>query len=565
MPIFLSLLVVSLAAFGCRGTDPVEAVIQNGIIYTGNPSQPRAEALAVEGGRIVSVGSNAAVQAMIGPQTRVIDLAGNTAVPGLTDSHRHLDGVGRRERILNLEGTASLEDLLEKVRVAVSQKRPSEWIVGRGWIESRWPVPRFPTRADVDRIAPDNPVFLARADGHGSVSNSRALSLGGVTRNTPNPFGGEILKDPRTGEPNGMLLDSAQNLVRRHIPAPSEADLVEDLRAGMESTLAQGWTGIHIPGGSFAEVERLRALYQSGAAKLRIYYAIRGPSDDARRLLDEGAQIGLFGHRLTVRSIKVTLDGALGSRGAALLEPYADAPGSGFLTQQPDEVLALSKDALRRGIQMMVHAIGDRANRELLNIYERAFSEVPAAERAVSESRFRNEHSQILHPDDLPRFARLGVIASMQPSHAITDLHFAPSRLGIERLAASYAWRSLLASGATIAGGSDAPVERGDARIEFYAAVARRDLSGFQGEGWRPQEKVTREEALRMFTTGAAYAAFEEDSKGTLEPGKLADLSVFSKDILTVPEAEILDAEPVMTIIGGEVAWQRTQGGNPTR
>jgi hypothetical protein len=410
----------------------------------------------------------------------------------------------------------------------------------------------------VDRVAPNHPVFLARADGHGSVSNSLALRLGGVTRNTPNPFGGEILKDPGTGEPNGILLDSAQNLVRQHIPPPSEPELVEDLRAGIARTLAQGWTAIHIPGGSFAEVERLRQLYQSGEAKLRIYYAIRGPSDEARRLLEQGAQSGLYDNRLTVRSIKVTLDGALGSRGAALLAPYADADTSGFFTQNREEVLALSKEALRRGIQMMIHAIGDSANREVLNLYAQAFREVPAGERALADPRFRIEHAQILHPDDLPRFARLGVIASMQPSHAITDLHFAPSRLGIERLTASYAWRSLLDSGARIAGGSDAPVERGDTQIEFYAAVARKDLKGFQGEGWHPEQRVSREEALRMFTAAAAYAAFEEEFQGTLEPGKVADLTVFSRDIMTAPEAQILEADVLMTIIGGEIGYQKS-------
>ncbi|MBI4472255.1 MAG: amidohydrolase [Acidobacteria bacterium] len=541
---------------------PAEVVFRNGVVYTANDQQPKAEAIAVTGGKIVFVGSNADVAPYVGSDTKVVDLGGHTAVPGFVDSHYHLSGVGNRERTLNLESTknTNLEDFLEKVRAAVAQRRPGEWVTGRGWIESEWPKPVFPTRWDLDKVSPDNPVFLTRADGHGAVANSLGLKIAGIDRNTKNPEGGEIMRDKATGEPNGMIIDKARPLVQSRIPAATEEDLVKNLEVGIAKTLEQGWTTVHVPGGSFAEIDRLKKMYESGRTKLRIYYAVSGPGDESRKLLDQGPVIGLYGNRLNVRSIKVVMDGALGSMGAALLENYENQNTNGFFTADPAEVSAMVEEALKKGVQVMTHAIGDRANREILNIYENALAAVPLAQRKIQEPRLRIEHAQIFHTDDLMRPAKLGVIPSMQPSHAITDLHFAPSRVGIRRLVGAYAWRALIDSGAKIAGGSDAPVERGDPRIEFYAAVARRDLKGFQGEGWHPESKVTREEALNMFTIWAAYASFEENLKGSLEPGKLADITVFSKDIMTVPETEILKAETVMTIVNGEVVYEKQKG-----
>jgi hypothetical protein len=548
---------VVLAAFGCGpNLPPADVVIRNGTIYTAHDPLPIVEAVAVTDGRIVFVGSIAEAIEYVGPETRVIDLDGSTAVPGLIDSHYHLSGVGNRERTLNLEGTSDLTDFLERVREAVALRGSGEWVTGRGWIEAQWPDPIFPTREDLDAVAPDNPVYLTRADGHAGVANSQAIRLAGVTRDTPNPFGGEIMKDSR-GQPHGMFLDAAQGLIGDQIPSTTEADEIGNLEAGIETALGEGWTTIHVRGGSFAEIDRLKALYENGPPGLRIYYAVRGPGTDVDRLLEQGPEIGLYDNRLTIRTIKVAIDGALGSRGAWLLEPYSDYDTSGFPTQDTDEVYAMTEDALRRGIQVMIHATGDRANREVIDIYERAQAAVPAAERGVGEPRLRIEHLQIVHPDDLPRLARAGINASMEPSHAITDLHFAPSRLGVERLAGAYAWRDVLDTGVIIAGGSDAPVERGDPRIEFYATVARKDLQGYQAEGWHPEQAVTREEALKMFTIWGARAAFEEDIKGTLEPGKLADLTVFSKNIMAVPENEILNAETVMTIVGGEIVYER--------
>jgi predicted amidohydrolase YtcJ len=537
--------------------EPADIVFINGNIYTVNERAPRAEAIAVKAGKIVFVGSNKAVKAHQGDRTQVEDLKGATVVPGLTDAHYHLAGVGERELTLNLEGITSLNQFLEKVRERVAGARAGEWITGRGWIETFWQPPVFPTRNDLDKVAPDNPVILTRADGHGAVVNTRALAIAKVDKNTPDPFGGEIMKDKSTGEPNGMLLDNAQGLVRRHVPASTEADLERALIVGANRSVQLGWCQVHNAGSSLAEVDLLKRLYAAKKVNLRIYEAIRGPGNDAEKLLREGEMIGLFDNRLTIRHIKITIDGALGSKGAALLEPYADHNTSGFLTQKEEVLLPLFIEALKKGIQIETHAIGDRANRVTLDLYEKALNAVPPEQRKVRDPRWRIEHAQIVNPADIPRFKKLGVIPSMQPSHAIGDLHFAPSRLGLKRLEGAYAWQSFLKSGSIIAGGSDAPVERGEPMIEFYAAVSRKDQKGFSGEGWHPEQAVSREEALKMFTIWAAYAAFEEKLKGSIEVGKLADLTVLSADIMKIPAPEILKTRCVMTVIGGQVAHRQ--------
>jgi predicted amidohydrolase YtcJ len=450
----------------------------------------------------------------------------------------------------------SFDAFLAAVRAAVAKKKPGEWVTGRGWIETFWTPPVFPSRKDVDAAAPANPLFLSRADGHAAVANSAALELAGIDRHTPNPFGGEISKDA-AGEPTGMLLDHAQELVQKLVPRVTLEEAERNLELGVRRELSLGWTEVQIAGNSWAEVELLRKLYRGRRIALRIYDAVDGPGPDAGRLLERGPTVGEFGGLFTVRAIKIHYDGALGSRGAALLEPYADAPGTaGFLTARDDEVERLLVAALRRGVQVETHAIGDRANRAILDLYQRAFAWVPPRERPTPEPRFRVEHAQIVHPDDIPRFAKLGVIPSMQPSHAIGDLHFAGRRLGIERLDRAYAWRRFIASGSIIAGGSDAPVERGEPMIEFYAAVARKDLAGFQGEGWHPEQAMTRAEALEALTSWPAYAAFEENDRGSLEPGKLADLTVLSADILQIEVAEIPKVHCLGTVVGGEVVYR---------
>ena len=535
---------------------PADVVFKNGNIYTVNERQPKAEAVAVSGDRIVFVGSNQAVQKYVGAKTRVVDLNGKTMVPGMTDAHHHLSGVGFREMRLNLEGITSLQDFLAKVKERVDQKKPGEWVTGRGWIETFWTPPVFPTRWDLDKVAPNNPVYLGRADGHGTVVNSAALKIAGIDRNTPSPFGGEISKD-KNGEPNGMLLDSADDIVARYIPPTTAAEAVQAIVLGVKRDVELGWTQVQDPGGSYAEVGLMQKLYSENKIKLRIYKALSAPGREADRLLQDGPIIGAYGHRLTVRSLKLYADGSLGSRSAALLAPYSDKPDtSGFLTIKEEDLQPLLKLALQKGIQIETHAIGDRGNRFILDQYEKAMNAVPQAQWKIKNPRWRVEHAQIINPVDIPRFAKLGIIPSMQASHAIGDLHFAPARLGIERLAGAYAWQSLIKAGSFIPGGSDAPVERGEPMIEFYAAVARKDLKGFSGEGWHPEEALPRKQAIKMFTIWAAQAAFEEDLRGTIEPGKLADFTVLSADIMTIPEAEILKTHCAMTVIGGEVVYE---------
>ncbi len=551
----LTLTLASLCLVSARtSAEQADAVFLNGNIYTVNDRAPRAQAVAVKNGKIIFVGSNSDAKAYQGRGTRVVDLGGNTVVPGLTDAHYHLAGVGAREMTLNLEGITSLEAFLAKVKERVDRAKPGEWVTGRGWIETFWKPPVFPTRWDLDKIAPANPVYLTRADGHGSVANSAALKIAKVDRNTPSPFGGEIMKD-KSGEPNGMFLDRAQGLIGSHVPRETRADEEQAIYLGAKRSVELGWCQIQNAGSSYSEIELIKKLYGEGKIKLRIYNAVRGPGADTERLLREGPILGAFDNRFTVRTIKVSIDGALGSKGAALLENYNDHDTNGFLTFKEEQVLPMLVEALKQGIQIETHAIGDRANRTILDWYEKALNSVPAAERKIRQPRWRIEHAQILNPADIPRFLRLGIIPSMQPSHAIGDLHFAPSRVGIKRLEGAYAWQSLIKSGCIIAGGSDAPVERGEPMIEFYAAVARKDQRGFSGEGWHPEEKVTREQALKMFTIWAAHAAFEENIKGSIEVGKLADLTVLSADIMKIPEARILKTRCVMTVIGGEVAF----------
>jgi len=601
-PLIFALTTAAQCLFGAEETG---TLFVNGNIYTGAQSQAHAEAIAVNGQRIVFVGSNAEARRKFA-NARIVDLGGRTVLPGLTDSHCHIFGIGERELQLNLEGTNSREAFLAKVAERVKQTPPGKWVQGRGWIETFWKPPQFPTRQDLDAIAPDNPVCLTRADGHALVANSAALRIAGIDRNTPDPFGGRILKDPQ-GEPTGMLLDKAQDIVENKFPQPAEADREQALLAGIQREIKLGWCEIQNAGSTHPDVVLIRRAYAAGKTKIRMYNAVYGPGADADTLLVESGMSlqptsqrqdadatlkpaqGEYDGRFTQRTIKVIFDGALGSRGAALLKPYSDAPDtSGYLTAKPEELRPMFAQALRQGVQVETHAIGDRANRLILDLYEEAFKAVPEKERRVAAAgqrvtndeeksgssadsrvlappsirggvRWRVEHAQILDPADLPRFAKLGVIASMQPSHAISDLFFAPARLGQDRLTGAYAWQSLLKSGAIICGGTDAPVERGEPMIEFYAAVARKSIRGESSEGWHPEQAVTREQALKMFTSWPAYAAFEENDKGTLEPGKLADMTVLTADIMKIPEPDILKTRCEMTIIGGEVVYDATK------
>jgi len=534
--------------------EDADLLLTNGNVYTVTEKQPKAEAVAIKANRIVFVGSNEDAKKF--HAAKIVDLHGRTVVPGFTDSHCHIFGIGEREMRLNLEGTNSLDDFLARVKERVDKTGAGKWITGRGWIETFWKPSQFPTRQDLNKIAPNNPVFLTRADGHASIANSSALKIARIDKNTPDPFGGQILK--KDGEPNGMLLDKAQDLVAKNIPKPGEGDREQALLRGIDREVKLGWCEIQNAGSYKEDIDLIHKAFEAGKIKIRFVNAVYGPGEDAQNFLCEGPTINAFDHHFTQRTIKVLFDGALGSRGGALLKPYSDAPEtSGLLREKPEELRPMFEEALRRGIQVETHALGDRANRLILDLYEKAFKAVPPNERKIREPRWRIEHAQIVDPDDIPRFAKLGVIPSMQPSHAISDLFFAPARLGMDRLVGAYAWQSFIKSGCIIAGGSDAPVERGEPMIEFYAAVARKSVKGESGEGWHPEQAVSREDALKMFTIWPAYAAFQENDKGSIEVGKLADFTVLSQDIMKIPETEILETRNEMTVIGGEIIYSR--------
>ena len=530
-------------------------LLQNATIHTGATSQPRAEAVLAVDGRIVFVGSDAEALRQAPADVRTLDLSGFTVLPGLADSHAHLAGIGWRELYFDLTGVESLAALQQRLRERAATDKGA-WIQGRGWIESRWTPAAFPTRADLDAVISDRPVVLERIDGHAIVVNSLALKKAGITRDTPNPPGGEILRDPATGEPTGMLVDNARPLVEDLVPPPTDEETRLALETGANRSVRVGWTQLQYAGTTNTEIDLLCRLYAEDRIKLRTYVAIQGPGRDAEELLRFGPIDRSCDDRLVVRGLKLYMDGALGSRGAALLAPYSDSPQSqGLLVNDPAEILRIARAALRSGVQVETHAIGDRGNRLVLDAYEKAFASVPVSQRAVAEPRFRIEHAQVLDPADIPRFAKLGVIASMQTSHAISDMFFAPQRLGPVRIKGAYAWRRLLDAGAILTGGSDAPVEQGDPIIEFYAAVTRRTLDGYAGPDWGLDQRLTRDEALKLLTYWPAYAAFQEKERGTIEAGKLADFTVLSSDIMQVPDAEILKAHVVMTIIGGQIAY----------
>lgn len=529
---------------------PADSFLTASGIYSGNNATADIEAIAIADGEIICAASILACEPHIDGGTNQIDVDGYI-YPGFVDGHAHLLGIGQRELTLNLEGTKSVVELQDRVR-AYKDNASGELsvIYGRGWIETHWPEGRFPNRQDLDAVSSDIPIILTRADGHAAVVNTKALELSGITADTPDPFGGAINKD-EDGEPNGMLIDTAEALVSDLLPKDSpEARRTAYIKAG-EVYSAMGWTGLHNMSVDPNDVSIMQSLSDDAQMPLRIYNALNyeGAAPDVLSADDR-----IPTKLVTTRAVKLYVDGALGSRGAALLEPYSDDPGNrGLVLIEKDQAVEIFKTGLREGFQINTHAIGDRGNRILLDWYEEAFAAVPESERAIPKPRWRIEHAQILDTADIERFAALGIIPSMQPSHAIGDLHFAVDRLGVERLRGGYAWRDLIDSGVIIVGGSDAPVEKGDPRIEFYAAIARKDASGYSGEGWYPEQAVTRHEALKMLTQWPAYGAFVEDHVGTIEMGKRADLTILGSDIMTIPEDQILGVKVLGTVIDGDV------------
>lgn len=556
----LALLLLSACGQAIAPASPELATVDGwcfsgGIIHTANDAQPSAEAVAVIGNTITYVG--AAEGDWCPEGAAPYDLNGYALYPGLTDAHAHLIGIGKREMELDLTSAKSVLELQDLVRAVVETTPVGETVFGDGWIETHWPEGRFPTRQDLDAVSTDHPIILQRADGHAAVANSLALSMSEVDGETESPFGGAINLDA-AGNPTGMLIDNAQRLVYGLVPAMDAGTRTQAFQLGSNVYASRGWTNIHSMSVVPDNVETINQMANGGDIAIRVYNALGLPENESSiDFINAMDGLSVDAPHITTRAIKLYADGALGSRGAALLLPYSDdLNNSGLMTLDRDSAIPIFEAALRKGIQVNTHAIGDRGNRMTLDWYEQAFKAVPKSEWAVQEPRWRIEHSQILDPSDIERFKTLGVIPSMQPSHAIGDLHFAIDRLSTDRLEGAYAWRALIDSGVKIAGGSDAPVEVGDPRIELHAAIQRTDLNGYSNENWGLDQRVTPQEALKMFTLWPAYAAFQEDTLGSIEVGKLADFSIFDADMLD-PAVEPMDANPVMTMVDGRVIWSR--------
>lgn len=556
--------VFCLNLLGCRSSDDAaDLILTNGKIVTVDDENPEVEAIAVRGDTILALGSMADVEALGGPNTQVIDLGGQLAIPGFIEGHAHFLGLGNAQMILGLAGTSSWQEIVDMVEAAVAEAEPGEWITGRGWHQEKWDtipegvVDGVPTHHALSAISPDNPVLLRHASGHAAFANALALELGRVSSETPNPPGGEIVHD-MVGEPTGLLREKAQNLVSsayqayldQRTPEQIEADAREMVKLAAEASLAAGITSFQDAGSSFENVDFLKKMVDEGQLPIRLYLMIRGESFESLERISEYYLPDYGDHRLNVRSIKHAIDGALGPHGAWLLEPYEDMPESAGLNLYPvQELVRTSKIALENGFQMNIHAIGDRANKEVLDIYADLFAE----HEDSADLRWRIEHAQHLHPDDVPRMAELGVIASMQGVHATSDGPWVLKRLGEKRAEeGAYVWQDLWDAGVVVTNGTDAPVEDISALESYYATVSRRLKDG---SVFYEDQRLSRLQALKSYTINNAYAAFEEDIKGTLEVGKLADITVLSKDILSIPEEEILDTEVVYTIVGGEVAY----------
>ncbi|WP_238528960.1 amidohydrolase [Glaciecola punicea] len=532
-----------------------DMVLYNTKIYTANEAQWTAEATAILGDKIIFVGTNAkAVNYMCGG-AQIMNMAGKYVYAGFTDSHQHVEGVGQRPKTLSLFGINSLKETVNAIEAFSVTVPANEWVQGRGWIEREWiDEKRFLSKHDVDSFTADKPLFMPRADGVSALVNSKALELAGITKDSLDPLGGKFERDV-DGSPNGYILASAMDIFRDIIPLKTRDYKKDSLVQGMFENAKVGWTNTQDAGMPYVNVEIIKEIQAEGNMATRIYAAAN--VIEASTMLKRGRET-TPDNMFDLRGIKVYIDGTLGSRGAALLENYADAEHNGFMNRTTkDELDPILREALRKGIQIQTHVIGDRAVRAVLDWYEEAFSAVPKSEWAVADPRWRLEHVQIIPAQDQARLVSLGILPSMQASHGIGDLNFAPDRLGPDRLGYAYPWQQLVDRGLMILGGSDAPVELGDPRIEFYAAVTRKRLDGTSGEGWHPELAVNRETALKMFTIWPAYGAFQEDIRGSVEVGKYADFTIFDRDLLTVPEADILTSENLMTIVGGKITYQK--------
>ncbi|MBX2969510.1 MAG: amidohydrolase [Cyclobacteriaceae bacterium] len=544
---------------------PADKVILGGTIYTVDDNQPIVEAVVINGDKIEFAGSETEARKYIGDNTEVIDLEGKTMTPGFIEGHGHFMGVGYNELNLDLMYVASYDELVAKVKEAVERAQPGQWILGRGWHQDKWDVKPdklikgFQTHHLLSEVSPNNPVFLRHASGHAALANAKAMEVAGVNQLSVEALkesseeGGEIIRD-EMGNPTGIFNERAMGIISKHIPQDDDSRDSQALSLAIQACWRNGITSFHDAGASRENIELFNQFKNDGKLGVRLYVMLTGWDRDlVYEWFKNGPTIDPD-NLLTIRSVKLNCDGALGSRGAWLLEPYTDRPDFyGMATFPMDSVLTTSRAALKSGFQVCAHSIGDRANQEILNRYEQAFTENPG----VKDHRFRIEHAQHLHPNDIPRFGKLGVIPAMQAIHMSSDRPWAIERLGEKRIVeGAYMWQSLLKSGAVIVNGTDAPVEPLNPIPSFYASVTRKTLKGEPAGGYEPNEKMTRAQALRSYTLDAAYGAFEEKIKGSIEKGKLADLVVFTENIMEAGEMDILKAEVAMTFVGGKVVYK---------
>ena len=566
MKYLAALLVLStVVVAGQNPPAPATLVLRNGKVVTVDAAMPEAQAVAIRGDRIVAVGTNQAIQAYVGSATEVIDLRGQLAIPGLVESHGHFMGLGQSKLTLDLMDVKDWDEIVAMVAAAAKQAKPGEWITGRGWHQEKWtsaPKPNvegFPFHDALSKVSPNNPVMLTHASGHATFVNAKAMEAANLTRTTVNPSGGEILKDA-TGRPIGLLRETASGIVGRayeqwrsaKTAAERDGDARRQVQLSVQASLEKGVTSFHDAGSNFNSIDVLKQVAAEGGLGVRLWVMVRDSNDNLRAKLAQYRAVGLNDNHLTIAAIKVVADGALGSRGAWMLEPYSDSPASvGLPTNSPESIAETSQIALEHNVQLCVHAIGDRANREVLNVYERAFKSRPDQR----DLRWRVEHAQHISAADIPRFGKLGVIPVMQGIHATSDAPYVLARLGSKRAEeGAYQWQKLMQSGAIIANGTDVPVERIDPMANFYATITRKTKDGSVFFGG---QKMTRAEALKSYTWNGAFAAKEETLKGSITVGKLADITVLSKDIRTVAEDEIPSTQAVFTIVGGKIAYRR--------
>ncbi len=547
-----SLLCLASAVATSQTSSSADLVVTNARIYTVDDGRPLAEAMAVRGGRVLFVGSARGALSLRGPQTRVLDAFGATIIPGIADAHVHLLGLGQALRSVNLVGARSYEEVVERIAAKARELPAGTWILGRGWDQNDWPDTRLPSHEALSRAVPNHPVYVVRVDGHAALTNATAMRIANVTATTADPQGGR-LERIASGEPTGVLVDRAMGLVGSRIPAATRDQVRDATLTAIKEVNRFGLTSVHDAGVDAATIDVYEDLARAGQYTLRNYVMIRQDDSTLARYFRRGPQSGLYDGKIWIRSIKISADGALGSRGAALLDPYADEPShSGLILTPQARIRDVAVRALRAGFQLNVHAIGDRGNRVVLDAFDEALKVVP-----IPDHRFRVEHAQILHHDDIPRFAQLDVIPSMQSTHQTSDMYWAPNRLGYSRSLGGYAWRSLLNTGVIIPNGTDFPVEDVDPLKTFHSAVTRQDENNWPTGGWFPDQRMTRDEALKSITIWPAIAAFQEREMGSLSAGKYADFVMLDRDIMTVSAEAILGTHVIATYIAGRPVFEK--------